>query len=80
MSGPNLVAPAGAVAESLGLPTLAGAYVLTVVFIGLAALIFTNNPNSIGINIDDKNVCPGETFFVDIKVEDFSQIVKMMFD
>lgn len=39
VSGPNLVAPAGAMAESLGLPTLAGAYVLTVVFIGLAALI-----------------------------------------
>ena len=39
VSGPNLVAPAGAAAESVGLPPLAGAYVLTVVFIGLAALL-----------------------------------------
>jgi MFS family permease len=39
VSGPNLVAPAGAVAESFGLPTLAGAYLLTVVFIGLATLL-----------------------------------------
>jgi MFS family permease len=39
VSGPNLVAPAGVVAESFGLPTLAGAYVLTVVFLGLATLL-----------------------------------------
>ena len=39
VSGPNLVAPAGAAAESIGLPPLAGAYVLTVVFIGLAAVL-----------------------------------------
>ncbi len=39
VSGPNLVAPAGAVARSLGLPELAGAYLLTVGFIGLAALL-----------------------------------------
>ncbi len=36
VSGPNLIAPAGAVATTLGLPVLAGAYVLTMVFIGLA--------------------------------------------
>ena len=34
--GPNLTAPAGAVALSLGLPELAGPYGLTVLFIGLA--------------------------------------------
>jgi len=36
VSGPNLVAPAGAVAESFGLPPLAGTYVLTLGFIGMA--------------------------------------------
>lgn len=39
VSGPNLVAPAGDLADALGLATLAGAYVLTVGFIGLAALL-----------------------------------------
>ncbi|MDQ2675094.1 MAG: MFS transporter, partial [Chloroflexota bacterium] len=39
VSGPNLVAPAGSLADALGLPTLAGAYVLTVGFIGLAAVL-----------------------------------------
>jgi MFS family permease len=39
VSGPNLVAPAGVVAEALGLPALVGAYGLTVLFIGLAALL-----------------------------------------
>lgn len=39
VSGPNLVAPAGLVAESFGLPPLAGTYLLTVLFIGLAALL-----------------------------------------
>jgi MFS family permease len=39
VSGPNLVAPAGSVAVGLGLPALAGAYLLTVGFIGLAALL-----------------------------------------
>jgi MFS family permease len=39
VSGPNLVAPAGAVARFVGLPELAGAYLLTVGFIGLAALL-----------------------------------------
>jgi MFS family permease len=37
--GPNLTAPAGAIAVSLGLPELAGAYGLTVIFIGLAWLL-----------------------------------------
>ncbi len=39
VSGPNLVAPAGAVAESFGLPPLAGAYLLTLGFVALAWLI-----------------------------------------
>ncbi|MGZ8562967.1 MAG: MFS transporter [Candidatus Limnocylindria bacterium] len=39
VSGPNLVAPAGVLAESIGLPELAGAYILTVGFIGLAWLL-----------------------------------------
>ncbi len=37
--GPNLAAPAGVVAESLGLPELSGAYLVPVVFVGAAALI-----------------------------------------
>jgi MFS family permease len=41
VAGPNLVAPAGEVARSLGLPALAGAYVLTVGFLGLALLLGT---------------------------------------
>lgn len=41
VAGPNLVAPAGVVALSLGLPELAGAFVLTAAFLGLAfALAF----------------------------------------
>jgi MFS family permease len=39
VTGPNLVAPAGAVATALGLPELAGAYIVTVGFIGLAAAL-----------------------------------------
>jgi MFS family permease len=39
VAGPNLVAPAGSLATSLGLPELAGAFVLTAVFIGLALLL-----------------------------------------
>ena len=39
VSGPNLVAPAGALADGIGLPPLAGAYVLTVFFIGLAVIL-----------------------------------------
>jgi MFS family permease len=37
--GPNLTAPAGEIAVSLGLPELAGPYGVTVVFIGLAWLL-----------------------------------------
>jgi MFS family permease len=37
VTGPNLIAPAGAVAGAAGLPPLAGAYVVTALFIGLAA-------------------------------------------
>ncbi|MGI8998727.1 MAG: MFS transporter, partial [Candidatus Limnocylindria bacterium] len=39
VGGPNLVAPAGVVAESFGMPALAGTYLLTLLFIGLAAVI-----------------------------------------
>jgi MFS family permease len=39
VGGPNLVAPAGEIAASLGLPELAGAYALTVGFLGLAWLL-----------------------------------------
>lgn len=38
------------------------------------------NPNGITINMADKNACPGETFTVEVKVEDFSQIAKLKFD
>jgi len=37
--GPNLAAPAGVFAVSLGLPELAGAYLVPLVFVGAAALI-----------------------------------------
>ncbi len=37
--GPNLTAPAGALAVSLGLPELAGPYGVTVIFIGLAWIL-----------------------------------------
>jgi MFS family permease len=37
--GPNLVAPAGVAAEAIGLPEVAGAYLLPVLFVGLAALL-----------------------------------------
>jgi MFS family permease len=39
VTGPNLVAPAGELAASAGLPELVGAYVLTFGFIGLAWLL-----------------------------------------
>ena len=37
--GPNLVGPSGVVAEWLGLPALAGAYLVPIVFVGLAAAL-----------------------------------------
>src|SRR5436190_302235 len=37
--GPNLVAWAGDVGESIGLPPLAGAYLLPIVFVGSAAIL-----------------------------------------
>ena len=41
VSGPNLVAPAGMLAESVGLPPLAGTYLLALVFAGMAwAILF----------------------------------------
>lgn len=39
VSGPNLVAPAGAAATALGLPELVGAYLVTVGFLALAMLL-----------------------------------------
>jgi MFS family permease len=39
VAGPNLVAPAGAAAESFGLPPLAGTYLLTLGFVSLAWII-----------------------------------------
>ncbi len=41
VAGPNLIAGAGAVASTVGLPPLAGAYVATAVFIGLAVALAT---------------------------------------
>ncbi len=38
------------------------------------------NPDGITMNIDDKNVCPGESFTVDVKVSDFNIISKLMFN
>jgi MFS family permease len=37
--GPNLVAPAGVVASSIGLPVLAGAYLVPILFVGAAAIL-----------------------------------------
>ncbi len=37
--GPNLVAPAGAVAKSLGLPVLAGPYLVPILFVGAALIL-----------------------------------------
>ncbi len=39
VAGPNLIAVAGEAAEGVGLPTLAGAYIVTAIFIGLAVLL-----------------------------------------
>jgi MFS family permease len=39
VAGPNLIAPAGAWAGAMGLPELAGAYGMTMLFIGLAAVV-----------------------------------------
>jgi MFS family permease len=37
--GPNLIGPAGVVAEAVGLPTLAGAYLVPIAFVGLASIL-----------------------------------------
>jgi MFS family permease len=39
VAGPNLVAPAGRVAVAVGLPELAGPYLVPIVFVGAAALL-----------------------------------------
>jgi gliding motility-associated-like protein len=38
------------------------------------------NPNGITVNVDDKNVCPGESFTVDVKVQNFQSITKLKFN
>ncbi len=37
--GPNLIGPAGVVAEAIGLPRLAGAYLIPIGFVGLASIL-----------------------------------------
>ena len=39
VTGPNLMGPSGALAESLGLPTLVGPYILALITLGLGALV-----------------------------------------
>ena len=39
VTGPNLMGPSGALAESLGLPTLVGPYILALVTLGMGALV-----------------------------------------
>ncbi len=59
--GPNLTAPAGDVAIALGLPELAGPYLLTVVFIGLAwimsAILLRPEPYALA----DPSALPSQT-------------------
>jgi gliding motility-associated-like protein len=38
------------------------------------------NPNGINMTIDDKSVCPGENFTVDVRVSEFTSIAKLMFN
>ncbi len=38
------------------------------------------NPDGITIDIDDKDVCPGETFTLDVRVSDFSSISILRFN
>ncbi len=37
------------------------------------------NPNGIALNVQDKAVCPGETFTVDVTLEDFQSIISLEF-
>jgi MFS family permease len=39
VTGPNLMGPSGALAESLGLPTLVGPYILALITLGMGALV-----------------------------------------
>jgi MFS family permease len=39
VTGPNLMGPSGALAESMGLPTLVGPYILALVTLGMGALV-----------------------------------------
>lgn len=38
------------------------------------------NPEGINVEIEDKNVCPGESFTVDVKVSNYTNIAKLMFN
>ena len=38
------------------------------------------DPNSITLNIEDKQVCPGESFTVDVDVADFEDITQLQFN
>ncbi|MFQ5446709.1 MAG: cohesin domain-containing protein, partial [Saprospiraceae bacterium] len=38
------------------------------------------NPNGITLTVGDKNVCPGESFTVDVRVSNFSNISKLQFN
>ena len=38
------------------------------------------NPNGITLNVDDKNICPGESFTVDVRVSNYSNITKLQFN
>lgn len=37
------------------------------------------SPDGINLDIEDKNVCPGETFTVDINVENFEEIITLQY-
>ncbi|HFA51849.1 MAG TPA: T9SS type B sorting domain-containing protein [Bacteroidetes bacterium] len=47
---------------------------------GEVSVLCNTDPNAIGVTIPDKNVCPGEDFVVDIKVDNFQDIVKLQFN
>ena len=70
--GPNLAAPAGDVAVAMGLPELAGAYVVTVLFLGLAVtagyVLLRPEPYSLAdpsaLRRDDEAAGPAPSFGV----------------
>jgi MFS family permease len=62
--GPNLAAPAGSLAVSLGLPELTGAYLVPLVFVGAAALLsfvlLRPDPYELADESSRRDVGPGE--------------------